>query len=327
MMISQLKSTCCGAGVSRHGDRRRRCAECGATWSVRPAKRGRKAIRPSPGRAAKVVSAGLKVVQAAAQSGMSAAVMYKRMGRSLSALGSPSRSARPPRGRLVLLVDAQWRTFGRRRWTLHLFALKPVGSDEATFLDPVLTDGKESATTWRGAIATLPPNVRKRVVALVSDGLRGIEGVADENGWALQRCHFHLIAGLRRACGPTAKGKAAEARDRAAASVRVALGAAPGKALDAAVEDLRALARGKATPPRLRSVVREFLRRLEDFRRHLTRPELGLPTTTNVMESANSYVAKRANAAGTPKSWLKWSTACVRVKPKYNCRDGLWTQN
>lgn len=327
MRISQLKSACCGAGVTRHGDRRRQCAGCDATWSVRPAKRGRKAIRPSPARAAKVVSAGLKVAQAAAQSGMSASVMYKRMGLSLTALDDPATAARPPRGMLVLLVDAQWRTFGRRRWSLHLMALKPVGSDEASFLDPVLADGKESATTWRAAVATLPPGVRKRVVALVSDGLRGIEGVADENGWALQRCHFHLIAGLRRACGPTAKGKAAEARGRAAASVRVALGAAPGNELDAALSDLRGLAREKSTPPRLRSVVREFLRRLEDFRRHLTRPELGLPTTTNVMESANSYVARRANAACTPRSWLKWSTACVRVKPKYACKDGLWTQN
>jgi len=84
---------------------------------------------------------------------------------------------------------------------MYVMVVKPIRSHQAFFLDPVLLPGKESYERWREALATIPPQIKKRVLAFVSDGFRGSKLITREHGWIHQRCHFHLLMALIRRHG------------------------------------------------------------------------------------------------------------------------------
>jgi len=64
----------------------------------------------------------------------------------------------------------------------------------AYFLDPVLLAGRETGNGWIEALSRMPTEIGNRVLALVSDGFRGLCHLAKEKSWVIQRCHFHLLA-------------------------------------------------------------------------------------------------------------------------------------
>ena len=69
---------------------------------------------------------------------------------------------RIPPGGLVLLADGLWFQFDRRPWVLYLMALKPCTGNYAVFLDPLLLPGKEGASRWQQALATISQRARRR---------------------------------------------------------------------------------------------------------------------------------------------------------------------
>jgi hypothetical protein len=73
-------------------------------------------------------------------------------------------------------------------------------------------------------------------------------------------------------------------------------------------------------PRKMRMAVRDFLRRLPEFRSYIDYPALHLPTTTNVMESINSFVKRKSRTVNSPQSWHRWATACIRMKSKFTCQ-------
>lgn len=90
-------------------------------------------------------------------------------------------------------------------------------------MDPILEPGKESAATWNRLIENLPPGVKNRIVALVSDGIRGIEAVAKEHNFIIQRCHFHLLSCLQEMRGKRATTLGRTIREEIYHSVYLAL--------------------------------------------------------------------------------------------------------
>lgn len=70
----------------------------------------------------------------------------------------------------------------------------------------------------------------------------------------------------------------------------------------------------------MKMAVKDFLRRLPEFRNYLKYPELNLPTTVNVMESLNSFIRKKAKTVNSPKAWYKWAIAAIRFKSIFNCK-------
>lgn len=320
MKLLHEKSNCCGARIIRFGDKRRQCTACKKTWRVHPARRGRRPVRKQIGYLKKVFCHGFRVAQISQHSSLSVDAVYKRFANNLNAVTKEKRVIRIKGQKLILLLDAEWQYFKGRLWTLYIFSVKPVGAQTVTVLDPVLKPGKEDATGWREAIDQLPLGVRKRVIAMISDGVRGIENIAEDNGWVLQRCHFHLLSLLQKMRGKRASTPGRTIREEIYNSVKLALVDDSRGRLNRLRKRLAHLANNEQCPKRMRMIVREFLRRLPEFRNYLIYPELQLPTTTNTMESVNSLARRTAVTISTPNSWLKWTTACIRFKSKFTCK-------
>jgi len=320
MKLLHEKSICCNAKIIRFGGKRRQCVVCKKTWRVHPAKKGRRAPRKQCGYLKKVFNHGVRVKHLALHSKLSTGAIYKRFAKNLDVAINQKRVVRVRGLKLILMVDAQWQYFKKELWTLYFLAVKSTNSKSVIIFDPVLKQGKENATTWNEIINQLPPGVKKRIVALVSDGIRGIETISVNNGWIIQRCHFHLLSVLQKMRGKRSSTPGRIVRQEIFSLVKLSLSETSTRKLNIIFRRLAVLSRNEGCPKRMRMVVRDFLRRSSEFRSYLDYPELNLPTTINVMESINSFVRERAKTINTPKSWQKWAIACVRFKSKFTCK-------
>jgi hypothetical protein len=189
----------CSDYVQRHGGRRRACARCGRTWSVHKRRRGRKRRRVNRA-LPKMVFVSHEVAERLRQRRRcSRDAMYRQIRRACQDLVQrPPTVLVPDDTDLVLIVDGLWFAFRQREWVLYNMALRPIAGDRACFLDPILLEGKECAKRWRQALALSISRDRFRHIrAFVTDGFRGARTIATDNGWVLQRCHWHLLSALR----------------------------------------------------------------------------------------------------------------------------------
>lgn len=320
MRLLHKKSKCCDAKIIRFGGKRRQCIVCKKTWRIYPSKRGRKPLRKQPGYLNKVFNHSFLVKQLALHSNLSADAIYKRFAKNLGIIVKRKRIIRIHGKKLILLIDAQWQYFKGDIWTMYFLSVKSAGSKKVVILDPILRQGRESFTGWNSAINQLPLSVKKRVIAIISDGIRGIETISLSNSWLLQRCHFHLLSMLQKMRGKRMSTPGRLIREEIYSSVKSALSETSKSKLDILCKRLAILAEDSLCPTRMRGAVRDFLRRLPEFRTHLSHPSLNLPTTVNVMESNNSYVRKKSKTVNSPKSWHKWAIACARFKSKFTCK-------
>ena len=320
MKILQEKSDCCRAKIIRFGGKRRQCVACKKTWRVHPAKRGRKVRRRQRNYLDKVFCHNFSVNQLAEHSSLSVDAIYKRFNRNLAELISGRRTIRVRGQKLILLIDAEWQYFKDKPWTMYFVSVKSVNSETVTIFDPLMRPGKENYSVWKEAIDQLPGSIKNRVIALVSDGIRGIETIAEDNGWIIQRCHFHLLLQLKKRRGKRAATPGRLVREEIYCSVRLALSETSKRRLNILCRRLAVLAVDDGCPERMKRIVRDFLRRFEEFRNYLNYPEYNLPTTTNVMESLNSFVRKKSGTVNSPQAWLRWTTATIRLKSKFICK-------
>jgi len=320
MKLLHKKSECCDAKIIRFGGKRRQCVACKKTWRVHPAKRGRKALRKQRNYTDKVFSHNFLVKQLAVYSSLSVDAIYKRFNKNLSNLLGKKRTIRVIGQKLLLVIDAEWQYFGGELWTMYFVAVKSINAKTVTIFDPVLRQGKESAAVWNETIDGLPPAIKKRVIALISDGIRGIETVAERNEWIIQRCHFHLLSQLQKMRGKRASTPGRIVREKIYCLVKLALTETSKRRLNILCKRLSVLSTKTGCPKRMKMIVRDFLRRIEEFRSYLEYPELNLPNTTNVMESLNSFVRRKAGTVNTPNAWLRWATSAIRLKSKFNCK-------
>lgn len=228
-----------------------------------------------------------------------------------------------PRGPLVLLADGLWFEFDGMPWVLYLTALKPCRGNYATFLDPLLFPGKEGASRWQQALAAIPPDATRRIQAMVVDNLPGMRRLAHQRQWVLQLCHFHLLLKLqaqRRSVRYLLRG--GPVREEIHQLIRSALELPDGHRLSRTLERLERLSHADCGTQRIQTTVREFLNRLQFYRSCLTHPPLGLPRTTNSVESMCRLLRElfRSSRAGSnPASVLLWATALIRLRPNVTC--------
>lgn len=232
-----------------------------------------------------------------------------------------------PRGPYALLGDGLYFKFKRMDWVMYIMAVKPIRSSRAFFLDPVLLPGKESYERWRMALATIPPETKKRILAFVSDGFRGSKLVAKEHGWIHQRCHFHLLMALIRRHGRRSyRIKGFAIREKLLNVVRVSLTTADNTVMRTQKLKARRLLSHPLCPPWIRKQTIEFLRTLDDFRAYLRYPELNLPATTNAIESSGKIIRKATSTARTPRSVLLRATTFLRLRKSITCNGKLSTK-
>ena len=192
------KSPCCRAKIYKFGNKRRQCSICKKTWTVWAKKRGAKFSRPRRSLLKKVLVEKQSLFSPRLNRiALTEAARSFRLRRSMEHFLNGGQPNRAPTGKLILLIDAIWFRFKKERWTMYLLALKPINSDRATFLDPVLRADRENHDDWSQVVNSIQDRVKNRVVAMVSDGFRGSSRIAKSHEWILQRCHFHLFSQLQ----------------------------------------------------------------------------------------------------------------------------------
>lgn len=324
MMNKHVKSPCCNAPVRRFGKRRRQCIKCKGTWRIRQKKRGRKQQRPQQHVLATVLDGATTLARRAHANHVSPDALEKQCGRAVEKFLKTSSGYSFPPGKLILIVDGLWTYFHKEgRFTLYLMSVRSTDGTIAHFLDPVLLSGRENLDDWRKAIASIPDDVRQRICAMVSDGLRGLKKIAEENQWVFQRCHFHLLAWFQKRHGQYfQRGKTKWMRDAILAYVQTMLETTDRKKLHEFRKELEIIIRHPDCPHYLAMRVREFLRTIDDFRTYLQYPRFSLPTTSNTVETMIRLLRgllSRIRGAATSQSFLKWTTSYVRHRRTIVC--------
>ena len=165
MQTIHVKSPCCQETIHRFGSRRRQCRACGRTWRIRQKRTGRKPKRSSSRMPEKLFMKYARITAWAEARHLAVSTVSERLNRSLARLLKQKK--RLPRGPYALLGDGLYFKFKRMDWVMYVMAVKPIRSNRAFFLDPVLLQGKECYERWRVALATIPTETKKRTLAFV----------------------------------------------------------------------------------------------------------------------------------------------------------------
>lgn len=313
---------CRHAQSIKYGGRRRQCVGCRTTWAIRAKKRTSDLERTFVER--------LTIAQQSRRSLVSANGLAKRHARSLASLCSRPWPHTIPRGPLILVMDAIWFRQGTTLHTVYLFGLRKVTGDTLHFLRPVLRLGHESQKWWRELIDGIPLQVRKRIVALVSDSFSGAGGIAKPYGWVFQRCQAHLLLRLETLCGDNKRTvgfwKGRQELKRLAYALMNTENESTAATLAIAFSQIGS---DPQCPSRLSQIVTETLRYLHQYRACYLHPELRLPATTNALENTNGRirsVLNRSRGCRTPESLIRWITGFLWFNPTVTCRPKLPTE-
>jgi|SRR3989339_136196 len=323
MNILHGKSPCCQAKIYKFGGKRKQCSLCKKTWSVRKKKRGRKAKRINPDLLNKVLGKGWKVAHLADRKGsVSQSAFSQRLKKAMSA---KTRTNKYPIGWLILIADALWFELDGERWTTYLLAVRSTTGGLAYFLDPVLLTGRETGNGWAKALSSMPSEIENRILAIVSDGFRGLCQLAKQKTWVSQRCHFHLLAQFKVQLGFWKKLPDHPIRKEIYAMVFKLLRTKEHEIEYS--ENLYELLISNHCPQRYRAVGLEFLRRLPEFRAYLKYPDLHLPPTTGCLESFNKIIRDRCKYVRTPEALRLRVISLTRIRTSITCNHVNFQQN
>lgn len=103
---------------------------------------------------------------------------------------------------------------------------------------------------------------------------------------------------------------------------RQALELPDGPKLQRVLERLKKVVRQPGGPVRVRMVVREFLRRTDQFRAYRKHPHLELPTTTGTVEAMGRIIRdlmRRTRSIRSPQALQLWVTTMIRMHPEVTC--------
>jgi len=330
MKTLHTKSPCCKAKVHHFGQRRRQCSLCKKTWRIRVKKRGRKTIRIHPSIESTVIRRRESLRHKAERLGKNREKIRRRHERNLELLLKRLPPPQAPAGQLIAVIDGWHLCFKKKRYVLYLILLRPVKGKEAIVMEPLLLPGHEKKGQWQFAFKSLPPSVRKRIKAVVLDGITGVECLAQEWGLVVQRCHFHQLSMLQTLRGrrwSTIKHK--ELRERIYQNVVEILKTPSETKAKRLVEETRHLLKKPECPKWLKLRVGGFLRRVDFFRAYRHFPKLNLPTTTNSAECVNQKITETmrlTHGFPTPKSFEKWIKIQIRTLEPIQCNGKIINQ-
>lgn len=320
------KTVCRRHSWYRFGPRRRRCRNCGRTWRPHPRHRGRKRKRIQTTFAIRYLDRSIGSLRSGATSRrIPRETFRRRFATSLNLLLQRVHFAKPPdTGSLIVIADATGVRILGKPWTIYCLLLRPVATDHAVIVPPVLIPGR-AEIQWQQIFARLAPDVHQRITALISDGNPHLVAYGKQQGWVIQRCHFHLKAHVRSylSWGP-------ESRSRiwgilALLSLNIVLETADTtqcarhqKFLGCLILLLRS--------KKARWALRSFLRTVDDFRSYLRYPQLRLPATSNAAESLIGLLkAHLARTRGLPTThaMLRHLFALYQQKQTIHCPPKL----
>lgn len=330
MQHDTTNSPCFHRRSKRNGGRRRKCLECGKTWTQRPRKRGPKPAKRRVAVLEKTFIDKFTLVQQAKRRSVSTDALAKRHAATLALLASRPWPHEPPAGSLILVMDAIWFTLDEERFTVYLTGLRAVHGDELHFLRPILRPGQESQKQWQEVINGIPDGIRGRIVAVVSDSFSGASGLAIKRGWIFQRCQAHLLLRLETLCGDNKWAVSWREGRQELKHLAYALMNTPSETEAAKITSAFAeLGKNPRCPIRLRRIVNETLEYLHEYRACYLHPTLRLPATTNALENTNGRIRallNRSHGCRTPAALIRWINGFLWFHPTVRCRPKIATE-
>lgn len=326
MTKQQEKSPCCRGGIRRFGGRRRQCIECKKTWRVWKAKQGRRRLRISSDIAHRFVL-HRSLPTRAPRSG----VFQSRNERQYRLACARRRCVMTcpwpyveKAGQLIAVADALVKYAAGAWHTWYFILVRAVNANEAVILPPYHRRGTETSTGWREAFEAVDVFTRNRIVALVSDGHRGLTYEAKRRGWLIQRCHFHLISRIQSRRSKWKTSQHYEEGMRLFILVKRVLTEKDEPNLQQAINELKEA--GRQTPSRdLRSTLLGFVNSYREFRTYLHHPHFGLPTTNNTAEAMIGLVeeaSSRARGFARVATIHEWIVCVVKTRKTIRCAPG-----
>lgn len=306
----------------KFGDRRRRCKICNQTWRTYRHKRGRGRKRENQ-IFGKYISGGLPTLSYyAQQKKVSARSLSYRLEKQRDVFIKRTPWPEIPKGSLILIADAFLHQIKHEWHTTYLVLVRSIIADKAIILPPYFAPGKEGVVNWYKALEQIPPDVRERVKALVSDGHRGTVTYAKSYGWVLQRCTFHLLAAMQ---GRRSRRKYSFHRDEGnliyELTKSILVETDPVK-LSRVLSELEALG-WQTKSNQLKTIVSGFVRWVDNYRAWLIYPKLKLPDTSNSAESMIGIFEKfhsRSHGFKSLQSLEKWVIAILKYRQEIFCR-------
>lgn len=313
-----VKSPCCRGEIIRYGNRRRQCASCSKTWRVRKKKRGRDHLRIN----SQLILDYLNKKRSVFKTKANQERFRYRLNLSLNYFLAHTEWSHPPGDcPLITVVDAMWEIVEGIECTVYVILLRPVDSDQAWILPPVIVPEKESANGWEITLENIPTQLKKRIVALVCDGEPHLVFQAKQLGWLVQRCHFHLIASIKNYVTNNPLSRKRLLGKMVLEAAHIALSTQDETTLEQALDDLMLLSK-LTKNKKLKSRLTGFVKHIDDFRTYLKYPKLNLPHTSNTVESLIQCLRDlqyRARGFRTAKSFIRWMKAICLFKKIMTC--------
>lgn len=319
------KSSCCGAAWKPHAHRRKRCAKCGGTFTIRPQKRGRKPKRQRDGLARLVLRNGASLRGLAETRLVNRETLRRRFHTSVQVWRrAHPLPPLPAAGPLIAIADALWFQTKNHQAKYGAFGilLRPAKETKSYLAVLTVRKGRESKTAWQKVFHLLPSGVRKRICALVADGFTGLYGIAADQGWHFQWCHVHLkrrlaeLRGLRQIPGR-------EIRRQAVRLIHEFLETPSESRAAACQSELKYLFSLPECPATLPSRLSGVIRRAPLIRTYRQVPELNLPISTNSMERINAFIRERfgqLRGVNSERAMKRWIEIIHRQHPEIQCR-------
>lgn len=197
----------------------------------------------------------------------------------------------------------------------------------AWFLRPHLGAGYEGRRGWEEALSTIPSGLVERIRALVSDGLPGIDILAQAYNWPLQLCHRHLTSALDNQLGHPRRQRTSQRPGRdIREAILAALATSDEQRLLERCREIAELCDHPNCTRGLRAVGWRFVRRQRQYRTYLLYPGLCLPTTTSAIESMHSQLRKVIGTANDSQSMLRRASAYLQLRPTITCNGAILQQ-
>lgn len=316
------KSPCCQGKIRRFGKRRRQCCICKKTWRVWRKKRGRKRRRYDPHLLYAYLDHRIgSLHNYAFGQHLKPTTLHARMRQTLKLFCATTNWPEIPEGPLVMLADAMQQKFKHETITIYFMLLRSIARNVATICPVYAGSGTETYDGWFKAFDILPIDARKRIVALVCDGVTGLVTLAHKNHWVLQRCHFHLKHRINNYVhsGPLTRSGTLGATLKEFIDT-ILYDADEDQVMCAAVE-LRML-KNTVHSEGLRAVLSGFLKHRRDYRSYIYYPYLHLPVTNNSVEMLIGMIRRfqrRTGGLSSKKSLRQWLEAFCKYRKTIIC--------
>ena len=316
------KLACLHRSWVKFGGRRRKCKTCGQTWRVYHHKRGRDQKR-QVNIFEKYITGGLPaLVHCARKKKVSVRSLSYILEKQRDLFNQKTAWPKIPKGPLILIADAFIHQIQHQWHTTHIVLVRSITEEKAVVLPPYFATGREGMVNWFNALDQVPPEVKKRVKALVSDGHQGIVNYAKSYGWVRQRCTFHLIAAMQ---GRRSRRKYSSHRDEGELIYRLTrsvLGETDLVKFFKSLSELESLG-WQTKSNQLRKIISGFVKSVDDYRSWLIYPELNLPDTSNSAESIIGIFERfhaRSRGFKTVESLEQWVVAILKYRQEIFCR-------